>query len=87
MVKPIYYSSKMKKYYFNNTTLFGDYYAEKVYGCENFTGSEVNIQTDKNGRKYFLALVKECVNKEGHKYYVMEAPYTKKSENEPFATE
>lgn len=87
MVKPIYYSQKMKKYYFNNTTLFGTYYAEKVFGCEKFSANEITIQEDKNGRKYFLALVKECVSKDGHKYYVMEAPYTKKSENESFATE
>ena len=49
MTKAIYYSKKMKKYYFSNITVFGDYFAETVYGCENLEPGSIEIKKDKNG--------------------------------------
>lgn len=60
-MKPIYYSEKGKKYYFNNITAFGNYFAEKVYGGENLKGGEV--KTDKNGRQYIMGYVERAYNK------------------------
>lgn len=68
MTKAIYYSKKMKKYYFNNVTAFGQYFAETVYGGENLIGG--TIQTDKNGKQYILGNVVECISQNtGRKYY------------------
>lgn len=68
MTKAIYYSKKMRKYYFNNVTAFGQYFAETVYGGENLVGGE--IKTDKNGKQYILGNVVECISQNtGRKYY------------------
>ena len=68
MTKAIYYSKKMKKYYFNNVTAFGQYFAETVYGGENLIGGK--IETDKNGKQYILGNVVECISRNtGRKYY------------------
>ena len=68
MTKAIYYSKKMKKYYFNNVTAFGQYFAETVYGGENLIGGKIEI--DKNGKQYILGNVVECVSKNtGRRYY------------------
>ena len=68
MTKAIYYSKKMKKYYFNNVTAFGQYFAETVYGGENLIGG--TIQTDKNGKQYILGNDVECISQNtGRKYY------------------
>ena len=68
MVKAIYYSKKMKKYYFNNVTAFGQYFAETVYGGENLVGGQ--IKTDKNGKQYIVGNVIECISSNtGRKYY------------------
>lgn len=68
MIKAIYYSRKMKKYYFNNVTAFGQYFAETVYGGENLIGGE--IKTDKNDKQYIVGYVSECVSPvTGRKYF------------------
>lgn len=55
IVKPIYYSTKMNKYYFNNCSVLGDYVAQTVYGGENLKGGEIKL--DKNGKKFILGLL------------------------------
>lgn len=54
MIKPIYYSDKSHKYYFNELDAFGGYSAITVYGCDKLRFGDVNILEDKNGKKYFL---------------------------------
>lgn len=66
-MKPIYYSEKSKKYYFNNITAFGQYFAEKVYGGENLKGGEIKI--DKNGRQYILGYVERVRSQDGRSYW------------------
>lgn len=80
MTKAIYYSKKMKKYYFSNITVFGDYYAETVYGCENIDPQTIEIKTDKNGKKYFLGEVVQVRSESGKKYYKFIGPVVKKAE-------
>lgn len=65
-VKAIYYSSKMKKYYFCETSVFGDFYAQKVYDGIKLKGGE--IKTDKNGKKYILGYVEKVQGKNGFYY-------------------
>jgi len=68
MIKAIYYSKKMKKYYFSNVTAFGQYFAETVFGGENLIGGK--IKTDKNGKQYILGNVVEVKSQNtGRKYY------------------
>lgn len=66
-IKPIYYSRKMNKYYFNNITAFGSYYAETVYNGDALKGGE--IYTDKNGKQYILGKIVKVKSKDGHDYY------------------
>lgn len=66
-IKAIYYSKKMKKYYFCNTTAFGKFYAETVYNGSALKGGK--IKTDKNGKEYILGYVKKVMSKDGHLYY------------------
>lgn len=80
MTKAIYYSKKMKKYYFSNITVFGDYFAETVYGCENLEPGSVEIKTDKNGKQYFLAEIVQVKGQNGKKYYKCLGPAPKKEE-------
>lgn len=65
-IKPIYYSQKMNKYYFNGTSVFGDYKAITVYGGDNLKGGEIRI--DKNGRKYIMGYVEIVKGKKGTYY-------------------
>lgn len=65
--KAIYYSTKMKKYYFNNTTVFGTYKAETVYNGDALKGG--TIKTDKNGKKYILGYVEQVKSQKGYTYY------------------
>lgn len=82
MTKAIYYSKKMKKYYFSNITVFGNYFAETVYGCENLKTEDVEIKTDKNGKQYFLAIVTQVIGQNGKKYYKCLGPAPKKEKVE-----
>lgn len=82
MTKAIYYSKKMKKYYFSNITVFGDYFAETVYGCENLEPGSIEIKKDKNGKQYFLAEVIQVVGQNGKKYYKCLGPAPKKEKVE-----
>lgn len=82
MTKAIYYSKKMKKYYFSNITIFGDYFAETVYGCENLEPTSIEIKTDKNGKQYFLAEVVQVKGQNGKKYYKCLGPAPKKEKAE-----
>lgn len=65
--KPIYYSDKSQKYYFNTTTAFGKYYAQTVYGGEKLKGGKIRI--DKNGRQFIMGLVSKTKSKNGFYYY------------------
>lgn len=82
MTKAIYYSKKMKKYYFSNITVFGDYFAETVYGCENLNPNDIEIKKDKNGKQYFLAEVIQVKGQNGKKYYKCIGPAPKKDKVE-----
>lgn len=82
MIKAIYYSKKMKKYYFSNTTVFGNYYAETVYGVEQLKTEDLEIKTDKNGKLYFLGEVILTMAKNGNKYYKCIGPAPKKEKVE-----
>lgn len=66
-VKPIYFSKAKNYYYFNSTSLFGDYRMVKVYDGNKLKGGEIKV--DKNGRKYILGYVEEVLSKNGHVYY------------------
>ena len=66
-IKPIYYSEKTHRYYFNSVNAFGKYYAVTVYNCEALKGGEIRI--DKNGRQYILGLVEQVLSKNGRMYY------------------
>lgn len=66
-IKPIYFSKKKNCYYFNSTSLLGDYRMVKVYNGDKLKGGE--IKTDKNGRKYILGYVEEVLSKTGYTYY------------------
>lgn len=66
-VKPIYFSTKKNQYYFNSTSVLGDYRMVRVYKGENLKGGEIKI--DKNGRKYILGYVEQVLSKNGHTYY------------------
>ena len=61
-IKPIYYSDKSHKYYFNNTNAFGSYWATTVYNGEALKGGEIKV--DKNGRKYIMGRVEKMFSKE-----------------------
>lgn len=74
-IKPIYYSRKMNKYYFNNTTAFGAYYAETVYNGDALKGGE--IKTDKNGKQYILGFVEKVRSQNGRDYYKCTGFYIK----------
>ena len=73
-IKPIYYSEKSKKYYFNSTSVFGHYFAETVWNGANLKGGE--IKTDKNGRQYILGVVEKVKSRNGRYYYTCVGPYT-----------
>ena len=62
-IKPIYYSDKSHKYYFNNTNAFGSYWATTVYNGEALKGGEIKV--DKNGRKYIMGRVEKMFSKDG----------------------
>ena len=66
-IKPIYYSDKSHKYYFNNTNAFGSYWATTVYNGEALKGGEIKV--DKNGRKYIMGRVEKMFSKDGRTYY------------------
>lgn len=68
MVKPVYYSDKMKKYYFNEN-VFGDFKAITVYGVENVTIKPEDVKLDKNKKKYVVMELKKEFNKDAYKPY------------------
>ena len=78
-IKPIYYSDKSHKYYFNNTNAFGSYWATTVYNGEALKGGEIKV--DKNGRKYILGRVEKMFSKDGRTYYKCVGFYTPPAEN------
>lgn len=76
MIKNIYYSKKMRAYYFLRANAFGeDMEIIKVYGGDKLKGAE--IKTDKNDKKYITAIVKETLGKNGHTYFEVVQPYVK----------
>ena len=66
-IKPIYYSDKAHKYYFNNINAFGSYWATAVYNGEALKGGEIKV--DKNGRKYIMGRIEKEFSKDGRVYY------------------
>lgn len=73
-IKPIYYSNKTNRYYFNSTNAFGEYKAITVYNGESLKGGEIKV--DKNGRKYILAYVENVLSKNGRMYWRCMGFYT-----------
>lgn len=80
MTKAIYYSNKMHKYYFCEKTVFGDFQAITVFGVEKLKAEDLDIKTDKNGKKYFLGELMKTVSEKGHVYYICKGPAPKKEE-------
>lgn len=72
---PVYYSTKMKKYYFNNCSVMGDYVAQTVYGGDNLKGGE--IKYDKNGKRFIIGILEIRKNKQGNSYYYCIGYYDK----------
>lgn len=77
-IKAIYYSRKMNKYYFCNSTAFGKFYAETVYNGDALKGGE--IKTDKNGKQYILGYVKKVRSQNNRDYYKCEGFVPPKSD-------
>lgn len=76
MIENIYYSKKMRAYYFLRANVFGeDMEIIKVCGGDKLKGAE--IKTDKNDKKYIIAIVKETLDKNGHTYFEVVRPYVK----------
>lgn len=80
MVKPVYYSEKMKKYYFNEN-VFGDFKAITVYGVENVQIKPEDVKLDKNKKKYVVMELKKEFNKEGYKPYFKAIRVAEKKQN------
>lgn len=68
MVKPVYYSDKMKKYYFNEN-VFGTFKSITVYGVENITIKPEDVKLDKNNKKYVVMELKKEFNQAAYKPY------------------
>lgn len=81
IVKPIYFSKKLQKYYFNDTSVFGDYHMAVVYDGIKLKGGE--IKTDKNGRQYILGYVEQVLSKNGYTYWRCTGYVPTEKENEP----
>ena len=79
-IKPIYYSDKSHKYYFNSTNVFGSYSAVTVYNGEALRGGDIKV--DKNGRKYILGRVEKKLSKDGRIYYKCLGFYTPPAEDD-----
>ena len=69
MIKAIYYSKKMNKYYFCEKTVFGDFRTITVYGVEKVDPSTLTFKEDKNGKKYFLGELVKTISEKGFIYY------------------
>lgn len=82
MVKPVYYSDKMKKYYFNEN-VFGTFKSITVYGMENLKYEAADVKTDKNGKKYILVELERKFNQDSYKpYYRVVRVAVKKVDND-----
>lgn len=79
-IKPIYYSEKTHRYYFNSINAFGDYQSVTVYNCEALKGGEIKV--DKNSRKYILGLVENTLSKNGRMYYRCTGAYIPEEKEE-----
>lgn len=76
MIVNVYYSKKMRKYYFLQDNVMEDEINTiTVYGGDKLKGGE--IKTDKNGKKYITGIVSHKLGKNGS-YYVCEGYYNDK---------
>lgn len=82
MVKPVYYSEAMKKYYFNEK-VFGNFKTITVYGVENINIEPEDVRLDKNKRPYVVMELKREFSQENYKSYFKAVRIAKKKvENE-----